>query len=245
MSNRRRGGGARGTGSMRHRDPSVARDPSVRVKTARGRKPSSTRWLQRQLNDPYVLEAKRQGFRSRAAFKLLELDEKYSFLKKGARIVDLGAAPGGWTQVAVEATDAEHGSGHVVGIDIQEWEEVAGATCITLDFMDDQAPAQLKEALGGSADVVLSDMAAPATGHQKTDHLRIMALAEAAWEFAEEVLAPGGVFIAKLFQGGAEKDLLDRIKTRCTKVIHAKPPASRADSSEVYLVATGFKGPGN
>jgi len=155
--------------------------------------------------------------------------------------VDLGAAPGGWTQVAVRKTGAEKGKGKVVGIDILEWVEGGGATCLTLDFLEPDAPEKLKDALGGPADIVLSDMAAPTTGHHNTDHLRIMALAEAAWNFAEEVLAPGGVFVCKLFQGGAEKDLLDRIKARCDAVHHAKPPASRADSSEVYLVALGFK----
>ena len=216
---------------------------SVRVKSARGRTVGQTRWLQRQLNDPYVARAKAEGYRSRAAYKLMELDDKYQVLKPGKKIVDLGAAPGGWTQVAVARVKSEAlGGGSVVAIDINSWEEVAGATCSTLDFLDPTAPDKLKQALGGPADVVLSDMAAPATGHGPTDHLRIMGLAEAAWEFAVDVLAPGGVFICKVFQGGAEGELLKQIKLRCTTVRHAKPPASRPDSAEVYLVATGFKG---
>ena len=215
----------------------------MRVKSARGRTVGQTRWLQRQLNDPYVARAKAEGYRSRAAYKLMELDDKYQVLKPGKKIVDLGAAPGGWTQVAVARVKAEApGGGSVVAIDINSWEEVAGATCSTLDFLDPTAPDKLKQALGGPADVVLSDMAAPATGHGPTDHLRIMGLAEAAWEFAVDVLAPGGVFICKVFQGGAEGELLKQIKLRCTTVRHAKPPASRPDSAEVYLVATGFKG---
>lgn len=220
----------------------------VQVKTGRGRTISSQRWLQRQLNDPYVHRAKAEGFRSRAAYKLIELDEKFHFLKPGQKIVDLGAAPGGWTQVAVDRVKADPAhkgpkSGLVVAIDINPWETVVGATCLTMDFMDDKAPAALKAALGGSkADVVLSDMAAPATGQRSTDHIRIMALAELAWAFAEEVLAPGGVFICKVFQGGTEGDLLKQIKIKCTAAKHAKPPASRKDSAEVYLVATGFRG---
>ncbi len=216
---------------------------TVRVKTARGRPVGSTRWLQRQLNDPYVARAKEEGYRSRAAYKLLELDDKLHFLKPGKKVVDLGAAPGGWTQVAcarVNARDA--GGGSVVAIDINEWDEVEGATCMTLDFLDPRAPGKLKAALNGPADIVLSDMAAPATGHNQTDHLRIMGLAEAAWEFAAEVLAPGGTFVCKVFQGGTEGELLKQIKQRCASVRHVKPPASRQDSAEMYLVATGFKG---
>jgi len=214
----------------------------VRVKTARGRKISSQRWLQRQLNDPYVHRAKAEGFRSRAAFKLIELDDRFKILKPGLKVVDLGAAPGGWTQVAVDRVKAGSAKGAlVVAIDINEWQPVANATCLTMDFMDNAAPAALKAALGGPADVVLSDMAAPSTGHPGTDHLRIMALAELAWVFAEEVLAPGGAFICKVFQGGTEGDLLKQIKARCGVVKHAKPPASRKDSAEVYLLATGFK----
>jgi 23S rRNA (uridine2552-2'-O)-methyltransferase len=212
-----------------------------RVKSARGRKPSSTRWLQRQLNDPYVRRAKAEGLRSRAFFKLSELDDRFHMLKPGMKVVDLGAAPGGWTQYAVEKVKAgQPGGGVVVGIDINAWDHVTGATCITLDFLDPTAPDKLKAALNGSADLVLSDMAAPTTGHPGTDHLRIMMLAEAAWMFAESVLAEGGAFVCKVFQGGTEKELLNQIKARCTQVRHAKPPASRKESAEVYLVATGF-----
>lgn len=213
----------------------------VRVKTARGRKNSSTRWLHRQLNDPYVQEAKSRGLRSRAAFKLMELDDRFSLLKPGMKVVDLGAAPGGWTQVAVDRVQAP-AKGTVVGLDILEWEQVAGATCITLDFLDPSAPDRLKEALGGPADLVLSDMAAPTTGHPATDHLRIVALLEAAWDFAEEVLAPGGTFVCKVFQGGTEGEVLARMKLLCTTVKHAKPPASRKESPELYVIAQGFRG---
>nr|WP_255448429.1 RlmE family RNA methyltransferase [Telmatospirillum sp. J64-1] len=214
-----------------------------RVKTARGRKPSSTRWLQRQLNDPYVIEAKRQGWRSRAAFKLIELDDRFHLLKPGKRVVDLGAAPGGWTQVAVQRVRSEHpGGGKVVGIDILEWEPVPGATVLVGDFLADDAPDRLKQALDGPADVVLSDMAAPTTGHPPTDHLRIIGLVEVALAFAEEVLAPGGAFVAKVFQGGTEKSLLDWLKRDFETVRHAKPPASRPGSPEAYVVATGFRG---
>ncbi|MDX2142504.1 MAG: RlmE family RNA methyltransferase [Rhodospirillaceae bacterium] len=215
----------------------------VRVKSARGRKISSTRWLERQLNDPYVRRAKDEGYRSRAAFKLIELDDRFRILKPGLKVVDLGAAPGGWTQVAVARVKAgDKGGGKVVGLDINPWADVPQATCLTMDFMDERAPDALKAALGGKADVVLSDMAAPTTGHSGTDHLRIMALVEAAWMFAEDVLAPGGAFICKVFQGGTEGDLLKAIKAKCAVVKHAKPPASRKESSEVYVVATGFKG---
>lgn len=232
--------GRRGSGGER-RDS--GRSLHVRVKTARGRTVSSQRWLQRQLNDPYVHRAKAEGYRSRAAFKLIELDDRFHVLKPGQTVVDLGAAPGGWTQVAVARVKAGHkNGGAVVGIDINPWDNVAGATCLTMDFMDEKAPAALKAALGGAkADVVLSDMAAPATGHPGTDHLRIMALAELAWAFAAEVLAPGGTFICKVFQGGTEGELLKQIKAKCATAKHAKPPASRKESAEVYLVATGFK----
>ncbi|TAL01555.1 MAG: RlmE family RNA methyltransferase [Rhodospirillaceae bacterium] len=216
---------------------------SVRVKTARGRTVGQAAWLRRQLNDPYVARAKAEGRRSRAAYKLTELDDKYHLLKPGKRVVDLGAAPGGWTQVAVERVRAgSPGGGKVIGLDINAWTPVTDATCLTLDFLDPTAPDVLKQALGGPADVVLSDMAAPATGHGATDHLRIIALAEAAWSFAIEVLAPGGAFVCKVFQGGAENELLKLIKSRCGVVRHAKPPASRKESAEVYLIATGFKG---
>lgn len=213
-----------------------------RVKTARRRTPSSTRWLQRQLNDPYVIESKRLGYRSRAAFKLIQLDDKFHFLRPGARVVDLGAAPGGWTQVVVQRVRSlEPHGGKVVGIDILDWAPVAGATVLTHDFLDDAAPTLLKEALGGPADVVLSDMAAPTTGHPPTDHLRIIHLCEVALDFALEVLAPGGCFVAKVFKGGTERELLDLLKRSFAVVRHAKPPASRAESAETYVIATGFR----
>ncbi len=218
----------------------VGRRASVRLKTARGRTVSSQRWLQRQLNDPYVAEAKKRGYRSRAAFKLLQLDDQLRFLKPGARVVDLGAAPGGWTQVSVER--AGKGGGVVVGIDITPVEPIAGATVLAKDFYDDDAPEALKALLGGPADVVLSDMAASATGEPQIDHLRIMALAEAAHDFAREVLKPGGAFVAKVLQGGTERTLLDQLKRDFAKVRHVKPAASRADSAEMYVVATGFRG---
>ena len=229
MSKKRRAG----------RDASGGRGLSVGVKTAKGRKSSSTRWLKRQLNDPYVRQAQTAGYRSRAAFKLIELDDRFHVLKKGARVVDLGAAPGGWTQVAVERCGD---TGEVVALDLQEWEEVPGAICLTFDFMDPDAPDRLKDVLGGPVDAVLSDMAAPATGHSQTDHLRIIGLAEAAWAFAEEVLAPGGAFICKVFQGGTETSLLKVMRAKCAKVTHAKPPASRKESAEMYVIAVGFKG---
>ena len=227
-----RGSGSRPTGRGKH----------TRVKTAGKRKSSSTRWLQRQLNDPYVAEARKLGYRSRAAFKLLQLDEKFGLLRPGQRIVDLGAAPGGWTQVAVARAKPDTGGGQVVALDYLEMDPVPGATVLKIDFLDPEAPDRLKAALGGPADLVLSDMAAPTTGHAATDHLRIMGLAEVAADFAAEVLAPDGAFVCKLFQGGAEKELLDRLKRDFARVRHAKPEASRSDSSETYLVATGFRG---
>ena len=211
---------------------------TVRVKTARKRSHSSALWLERQLNDPYVVEAKKLGFRSRAAFKLQQLDDKFHFLKPDTRVVDLGCAPGGWCQIAVERVGTR---GKVVGIDYLATEPVAGAEILQLDFLDPSAPERLKAALNGPADVVLSDMAAPTTGHAPTDHLRVMGLAEIAYEFAAEVLTPGGIFIAKVFQGGTERTLLDRLKKDFTTVRHAKPPASRQDSAEVYVVAAGFR----
>jgi 23S rRNA (uridine2552-2'-O)-methyltransferase len=221
----------------------VGRRASVRLKTARGRTISSQRWLQRQLNDPYVAEAKKRGYRSRAAFKLLQLDDQLRFLKAGARVVDLGAAPGGWTQVAVERVRSEKGGGGVVvGIDITPVEPIAGATVLAKDFYDDDAPDALKALLGGPADVVMSDMAASATGDPQVDHLRIMALAEAAHDFAHQILKPGGTFVAKVLQGGTERTLLDQLKRDFAKVRHVKPAASRADSAEMYVVGTGFRG---
>lgn len=210
-----------------------------RVKTARGRKPSSTRWLQRQLNDPYVHEARRLGYRSRAAFKLLELDDRFHLLKTGARVIDLGAAPGGWTQVAVARVGPR---GTVVGMDILEYDPVPGAVAMQGDFLAEDSPERLRQALGGPADIVVSDMAAPTTGHPPTDHLRIVSLVEAALYFALDILAPGGTFVAKVFQGGTEKTLLDTLKASFATVRHAKPPASRKESAETYVIATGFKG---
>lgn len=219
------------------------RQLTQRVKTARGRSTSSQKWLQRQLNDPYVAAAQSAGYRSRAAFKLSEIDDKHRILKPGHSVVDLGAAPGGWTQVAVDRVKAADGRGQVIAMDISEMEPVAGAEIIHLDFMDDAAPERLKAVLrDGGADVVLSDMAAPSTGHARTDHLRIMGLAEAAAEFACEVLRPGGAFLCKMFQGGTEKTLLDQLRRDFTSVRHVKPPASRSDSSELYVLATGFRG---
>jgi 23S rRNA (uridine2552-2'-O)-methyltransferase len=216
---------------------------AVRVKARKGRSASQIRWLERQLNDPYVAEARRRGYRSRAAFKLEQLDDKLRLLRPGARVVDLGAAPGGWTQVAVARSRAGGpGGGRVVAVDLLEMDAVPGAEVLQLDFLAPEAPARIRAALGGPADLVLSDMAPASTGHHATDHLRIMALAEAAAEFALEVLAPGGAFIAKVWQGGAERALLDRLKRAFEKVRHVKPPASRAESAELYVVATGFKG---
>lgn len=222
------------------------RDLTVRVKTARGRRPSSTRWLQRQLNDPYVKRAKEEGYRGRAAYKIIELDDRFGFLKPGARVVDLGAAPGGWCQVAVTRVNAlgagGRARGSVLGIDLQEMEPVAGAELHRLDFLEDGADAAVKGWLGGAADVVMSDMAASATGHRQTDHLRIVALCEAAASFAFEVLEPGGTFVAKVLQGGAEAELQAELKRRFDKVANVKPPASRQDSSEKFVVAQGFRG---
>ena len=233
---------ARGKGSRPPPSTPVGRRATVRVKTARGRTVSSQRWLQRQLNDPYVAEARKRGYRSRAAFKLLQLDDQFHFLKPGARVVDLGAAPGGWTQVAVERVQPERSAGKVVGIDLAPVEPIAGATLIAKDFYDDDAPALLQQALAGPADVVLSDMAASATGDTQVDHLRIMALAETAHDFARQVLKPGGTFVAKVLRGGTERSLLERLKQDFAKVRHVKPAASRADSAEMYVVATGFRG---
>lgn len=220
-----------------------ARDLSVRVKSARGRKPSSTRWLQRQLNDPYVAAAQREGYRSRAAYKLLEIDDKLHFLKPGRCVVDLGATPGGWSQVASKRIRAEQGEGNLVAIDINEMDVVQGAKFLQCDFMDEEAPAQIRELIGSSAvDVVLSDMAAPSTGHKQTDHLRIMGLCEAALDFARDILAPGGVFVAKVLSGGTEHTLLADMKRDFKVVRHIKPKASRADSAEMYVVASGYRG---
>ena len=209
-----------------------------RVKTGKGRTLSSKMWLERQLNDPYVQRAKREGYRSRAAFKLVEIDDKYRVLKKGARVVDLGAAPGGWSQVAAKRTGE---GGRIVAIDLLDIEPIAGVDFIQLDFLDPAAPDELKARLGGGVDLVLTDMAANATGHRKTDHIKIVALVEAAAEFAREVLQPGGAFLAKVLQGGTEPALLAQLKKDFATVRHVKPAASRADSAELYLLATGFR----
>ncbi|WP_421907423.1 RlmE family RNA methyltransferase [Mameliella sp.] len=223
------------------------RDLKVKVKTARGRKLSSTRWLQRQLNDPYVKRAKDEGFRGRAAFKILEIDDKYRFLVPGARVVDLGCAPGGWCQVAVPRVNAlgekqGKAQGFVLGVDLQEVEPIPGAEIHQLDFMEDGADDKVKGWLGGKADVVMSDMAAASSGHKQTDHLRIIALCEAAAYLAFDVLEEGGTFVAKVLQGGAEGSLQAELKRRFGKVANFKPPASRSDSSEKFVVATGFRG---
>jgi 23S rRNA (uridine2552-2'-O)-methyltransferase len=216
------------------------RQLTVRVRKTRRRKPSSTDWLRRQLNDPYVAEAHRQGLRSRAAFKLQQLDERFRLLRPGMRVVDLGCAPGGWSQVAAERVGP---SGAVVGIDLSETDSLPGATLLHGDFRDPEAMAAIRAALGGPADLVLSDMAAPATGHAPTDHLRIVALAEDAFALAQTLLRPGGAFVAKVFQGGAEGALLAALKRSFTELRHAKPAASRAESAETYVVAKGFRGP--
>jgi len=221
--------------------PGASRHKSVRVKTARGRSTSSTRWLQRQLNDPYVREAQARGFRSRAAFKLIELDEKYRLLKRGGRVVDLGAAPGGWTQVAVDKVGR---GGQVVAVDIQDVEPVTGAVQFMGDIYDEDIIDRIAGALGGPADLVMSDMASPATGHARTDHLRVMALVEAAYDVACHLLAPGGAFVAKVLAGGTEREMLEALKRDFARVHHAKPAASRADSREMYLVARDYRGDG-
>lgn len=235
MTDRKKGSSGRGQ-----------RDLKVKVKSARGRRISSTRWLERQLNDPYVKRAKAEGYRGRAAFKILELDDKYGFLVPGARVVDLGCAPGGWCQVAAKRVnvlgDQKGPQGSVLGIDLQEVEPIAGVDLHVLDFLDDDADDNVKEWLGGTAHVVMSDMAAASSGHKQTDHLRIIALCEAAAYFAFDVLEPGGTFVAKVLQGGAEGDLQKVLKQKFTKVANVKPPASRSDSSEKFVVATGFRG---
>lgn len=215
--------------------------PKVRLRT-KGRSVSSKRWLERQLNDPYVARAKTEGLRSRAAFKLAEIDDRHHLLKTGRSIVDLGAAPGGWSQVAARRVGADEGRGRVVAIDLSPMEPVAGVSFAQLDFLDPSAPERLREMLGGSADVVLSDMAANATGHRRTDHLKIMALAEAAADFARAVLKPGGAFLAKVLQGGTEATLLADLKRDFASVKHVKPAASRTESAELYVLATGFRG---
>jgi 23S rRNA (uridine2552-2'-O)-methyltransferase len=217
--------------------PRGGRKLTVNVKTATKRSPASAEWLRRQLNDPYVVAAKQQGWRSRAAFKLLELDDRFHVISRGARVLDLGCAPGGWTQVVIR-----RGSGAVVGVDLLPMDPIPGATLILGDFNDPEMPDRLADALGGKADLVLSDMAPNTTGHAATDHVRIMALAELAAAFAREVLAPDGAFVAKVFQGGSERAMLEALKRDFTSVRHAKPPASRKESSELYVVAMGFRG---
>jgi 23S rRNA (uridine2552-2'-O)-methyltransferase len=211
----------------------------ARLTTDKRRKPSSRAWLERQISDPSVARARREGYRSRAAYKLAEIDDKFHLLKKGARVVDLGAAPGGWSEVAARRVGD---SGRVVALDILDMKPIIGVDFVKLDFLDAAAPDRLKAMLGGDADVVLSDMAANTTGHRKTDHLRIMALAEAAAQFAGDVLGPGGSFLCKVLQGGTEAALLAELKRDFASVKHIKPPASRADSAELYLLARGFRG---
>lgn len=232
--------GAKGSGGKK--TGGGAREMTVQVKTGK-RTMSQKLWLQRQLNDPYVARAKREGYRSRAAFKLIEINEKVRFLKPGQRILDLGCAPGGWAQVAARITGTADGKpGRVVGIDLLAVESLPGVEMIQMDFTDDAAPGLLMEMLGGPADVVMSDMAANTTGHKMTDHLRIIGLVEIAVAFAREVLAPGGVFLAKVFQGGTEGTLLSDLKRDFAVVRHIKPAASRSDSAELYVLATGFRG---
>ncbi|MGO9544458.1 MAG: RlmE family RNA methyltransferase [Rhodomicrobium sp.] len=228
---------------MTNREPNRARSLKVKLKKKGGRTESSKQWLERQLNDPYVAAAKREGYRSRAAYKLAEIADKYGFLKPGAVIVDLGAAPGGWSQVAAKLVKAEEGRGAVVALDILPFDAIPGVIVLQQDFSEPEADLRLLEALAGRrADAVLSDMAAPTTGHRQTDHLRIMGLAEEALAFALKVLAPGGAFLSKVFQGGSERSLLEVLKRDFTAVRHIKPKASRAESPELYVLATGFRG---
>lgn len=253
---RRSGGSRRGSGGGGNRSRGksggktnssgrglTGRNMRVRVKTARGRTASSTRWLDRQLNDPYVHEARKQGLRSRAAFKLVQLDDQFGFLRRGQKVVDLGAAPGGWTQIAVERVQPDDSGGVVVAIDIQDMEPVSGARTMSLDISDPNAPSRLIEALGGPADVVLSDMAAAVTGHKSTDHLRTMTLCEDAHAFASEGLIQGGTLVMKAFAGGAHGELMAAINKNFDKVRTVKPDASRPESPETYIVATGFRPP--
>ncbi|MDB5622440.1 MAG: RlmE family methyltransferase [Devosia sp.] len=219
------------------------KDLKIRVKSAKGRKVSSTAWLERQLNDPYVARARAEGYRSRAAFKIREMDEKHHLFRKGMRVVDLGAAPGGWSQVAAKATGSTPANPLIVGIDYLEMDPIPGVILLKKDFTDEDAPAMLIEAMGGKkADLVMSDMAWPTTGHRPTDHIRIVHLIEIAADFALDVLAPGGTFVAKVFQGGTEHELLHMLKRHFKSTFHAKPPSSRSGSAEAYLVAKGFRG---
>ncbi|MFZ2103508.1 MAG: RlmE family RNA methyltransferase [Oricola sp.] len=218
------------------------RSLNQRVKKGRGLKTSSRRWIERQINDPYVQRAKAEGMRSRAAYKLIEIDDKHNILKKGDRVIDLGAAPGGWCQVAARKTGSTNEDKRIAAIDYLEMAPIPGVEFLQMDFLDDDAPQKLIEALGGKPDVVLSDMAAPTIGHRQTDHIRTMHLIEVAADFAVRVLKPGGHFLAKTFQGGTEKDLLDLLKRNFTNIVHIKPPSSRAESVELYILAKGFKG---
>lgn len=240
-------GGSGGSGAEKKSSGRGARDLRVRVKSAKGRKLSSTLWLERQLNDPYVVRAKRDGYRGRAAYKIMELDDKFGFLVPGARVVDLGCAPGGWCQIAVGRVNAlgeKSGKkvGRVLGVDLQEVDPIPGAEIHVLDFLEEGADDKVKAWLGGTAEVVMSDMAAASSGHKGTDHLRIVALVEAALQFAFDVLEPGGTFIAKVLAGGAEAEMQTVLKRRFRKVSNVKPPSSRSDSSEKFVVAQGFKG---
>jgi 23S rRNA (uridine2552-2'-O)-methyltransferase len=238
----RKGPGAAGSGTGK--PGSGARALKVRVKTAKKRTPASARWLERQLNDPYVRRTKAEGYRSRAAYKLIEIDDHHKLLSRGARIVDLGAAPGGWSQVAAARTGSTDAAPRIVAIDYLPVDALPGVVILEKNFLDEDAPAAIVAALGGEkADLVLSDMAAPATGHKKTDHLRIMHLCEVAVEFARDVLAPGGAFLAKVLRGGTEHTLLADLKRDFAQVMHVKPPASRQDSAELYVLAKGFRGP--
>lgn len=243
-------GGSKGTGKPRgtgkaHGPGGGQRQMRTSLKNARKHTPSSQRWLERQLNDPYVAASKREGMRSRAAYKLKEIDDKHHILKSGQRVVDLGAAPGGWSQIAAQKVKSLDGKGQVVGIDYLPVDPIPGVDFVQLDFTDPGAEDKLRSMLrDGGADVVLSDMAAPTVGHTKTDHLRIMGLAETAAVFACEILSPGGAFVCKVFQGGTERDLLDLLKRNFATVKHVKPPASRSDSAELYVLATGFRGAG-
>ena len=215
----------------------------MRLRTFKGRKLASTRWLTRQLNDPYVEEAKRRGYRSRAAFKLAEIDDKHHLLRTGMSVVDLGAAPGGWSQISAQRVQLMAGKGRVIAVDVVEMEPISGVTALKLDLTDSESAGRIRDALNGKkADLVLSDMHAPATGHKQTDHLRIMGLVEAALDLAEEILAPGGAFLCKVLQGGADKELVARLNRSFAKVRHVKPKASRAESAEMYVLATGFRG---
>ncbi len=221
--------------------PSLPRGAPVRLKNKKKKSLSSQKWLERQLNDPYVAGARASGYRSRAAYKLKELNQQVPLFKKKCRVIDLGAAPGGWTQVILEEVDPKGHGTQVIAVDLSPMEPLEGATVLHMDFSDEQAPARLRGLLEGGADVVLSDMAPPSSGHKVTDHLRIIALAEMAWDFAKEVLAEGGFFVAKVWQGGTETGLLNDLKMHFAKVKHIKPPASRKDSAEIYVVGIGFR----